>query len=134
MVGFLSKSSLVAAAVFLSVAAALSIFFASSSPKLQTTVETDIFGVKIIKNPPQSKLTDLGVSSWRKWEGGPSKFPWTFTATETMYLLKGKVKVECEGHEGQFEIGAGDLVVFPNGMKVTWDIIEPVEKHFSLEE
>ncbi|KAL9660134.1 hypothetical protein QQ045_024945 [Rhodiola kirilowii] len=68
------------------------------------------------------------------WEGGPSKFPWTFTATETMYLLKGKVKVECEGHEGQFEIGAGDLVVFPNGMKVTWYIIEPVEKHFSLEE
>lgn len=68
-----------------------------------------------------------------RWECGPSKFPWTFTATETMYLLKGKVNVQVDGVEGSFEIGAGDLVVFPKGMKVTWDVIEGVNKHYSLE-
>lgn len=68
-----------------------------------------------------------------RWEGSPSKFPWEFKATETMYLLEGKVKVNVDGHDGLFEIGAGDLVVFPKEMKVTWDITEAVKKHYSLE-
>lgn len=50
-----------------------------------------------------------------------------------MYLLEGKVKVYCDGHDGFFEIGAGDLVEFPKGMKVTWDVIEAVNKHYTLE-
>uniref|UniRef100_A0A7N0VAB6 (S)-ureidoglycine aminohydrolase cupin domain-containing protein n=1 Tax=Kalanchoe fedtschenkoi TaxID=63787 RepID=A0A7N0VAB6_KALFE len=126
MGGFVWKGFLVAAAAAVLVSVA-PLFLTMSS------TETEIFGVKIVRNPPQSKLTQLGVSSWRTWEGGPSKFPWTFTATETMYFLEGKVKVECDGHEGEFEIGAGDLVVFPKGMKVTWDITEAVKKHFSLD-
>ena len=68
-----------------------------------------------------------------RWGCPPSKFPWTFKATETMYLLEGKVKVNVDGFEGSFEIGAGDLVVFPKGMKITWDVIEAVNKHYSLE-
>ncbi|KAI4351908.1 hypothetical protein L6164_006209 [Bauhinia variegata] len=94
----------------------------------------EIFGVKIEKNPPESKLTQLGVTAWRKWEGGPMKIPWSFKAIETMYLLEGKVKVTVDGHEQSFEIGGGDLVVFPKGMNITWEVIEPVKKHFSLEE
>jgi uncharacterized cupin superfamily protein len=68
-----------------------------------------------------------------RWEGSPSKFPWEFKATETMYLLEGKVKVNVDGYDGWFEIGAGDLVVFPKEMKVTWDITEAVKKHYILE-
>lgn len=68
-----------------------------------------------------------------RWSCGPSKFPWSFTATETMYLLEGKVIVQVDGHEGSFTIAAGDLAVFPKGMKVTWDVIEAVNKHYSLE-
>ncbi|KAK6937910.1 (S)-ureidoglycine aminohydrolase, cupin domain [Dillenia turbinata] len=111
-------------------AAAVFLIF-SSIPK--PPMETEIFGVKIHKNPPQSKLNQFGVSTWKTYEGQPSKFPWLFDATETMYILEGKVKVTVEGHEGSFEIGGGDLVVFPKGMKVTWDIIEPVKKHYHLE-
>lgn len=69
-----------------------------------------------------------------RWGCPPSKFPWTFKATETMYLLEGKVQVFVEGHEGSFEIGAGDLVIFPKGMNITWDVLEAVNKHYSLEE
>ncbi|RVW83598.1 hypothetical protein CK203_039330 [Vitis vinifera] len=69
----------------------------------------------------------------QRWGCSPSKFPWTFEAKETMYLLEGKVKVYCDGHDGFFEIGAGDLVEFPKGMKVTWDVTEALNKHYSLE-
>ncbi|XP_021748111.1 uncharacterized protein LOC110713967 [Chenopodium quinoa] len=90
------------------------------------------FGVKIDKNPPQSKLDELQVNTWSKWSGQPMKIPWTFEAEETMYLLEGKVKVSVDGQEGSFEIGGGDLVVFPNGMKITWEVLEAVTKHYHL--
>ncbi|KAK1351502.1 Ethanolamine utilization protein like [Heracleum sosnowskyi] len=93
---------------------------------------TEKFGVKIEKDPPQSKLAHLGVESWPKWGCSPSKFPWTFTTTETMFLLEGKVKVYCDGHDEFFEIEAGDLVKFPKGMKVIWDVTEAVNKHYKV--
>ncbi|KAM7272231.1 hypothetical protein ACFE04_026894 [Oxalis oulophora] len=98
-----------------------------------TPTESEIYGVMITRNPSHSKLAELGVTSWPKWQGQPSKFPWTFKATETMYLLQGKVEVFVDGFEASFFIGAGDLVVFPKGMNVTWDITQAVDKHYSLE-
>ncbi|XP_059448987.1 uncharacterized protein LOC132180253 [Corylus avellana] len=111
----------------------LSLVITRPKQKEESPVATEIFGVKIEKNPPESRLVELGVRTWRTWEGSPSKFPWEFKATETMYLLEGKVKVNVDGYDGSFEIGAGDLVVFPKEMKVTWDITEAVKKHYSLE-
>ncbi|KAK9927668.1 hypothetical protein M0R45_024840 [Rubus argutus] len=94
---------------------------------------TNTFGVNLDTNPSLSKLTKLRVTKWPKWGCGPSKFPWTVTAdTEAIYLLEGKVNVHVDGHEGSFEIGAGDLVVFPKGMKVTWDVTETVKKHYYI--
>lgn len=49
-----------------------------------------------------------------------------------MYLLEGKVKVTVEKSVGSFGIGGGDLVVFPKGMNITWEVTEPVKKHYSL--
>lgn len=67
-----------------------------------------------------------------RWEGGPAKIPWSFKEEETMYLLEGKVRVTVEGSVESFEIGGGDLVVFPKGMNITWEVIEAVKKHYSL--
>ncbi|RDX69377.1 hypothetical protein CR513_51512, partial [Mucuna pruriens] len=110
----------------------LSLFFLVLMPKQNAMRTYEVFGVKIEKNPPQSKLTELGVSTWSKWEGGPTKIPWTFKDEETMYLLEGKVRVTVEGTDKSFEIGGGDLVVFPKGMNITWEVIEAVKKHYSL--
>ncbi|TKY45034.1 hypothetical protein E2542_SST31318 [Spatholobus suberectus] len=110
----------------------LSLFFVALMPKETATRTYEVFGVKIEKNPPQSKLTELGVATWPKWEGGPTKIPWSFKDEETMYLLQGKVRVTVEGSVGSFEIGGGDLVVFPKGMNITWEVIEAVKKHYSL--
>ncbi|KAF2577874.1 hypothetical protein F2Q68_00002251 [Brassica cretica] len=97
----------------------------------------EIHGVKILRQPSDSKLAQLGVSSWPKWEGGPSKFPWTFKKTETMYFVEGKIKVNVDGYDREedvFEIGKGNVVVFPKDMKVVWEITEAVKKHYSLED
>ncbi|KAF8405631.1 hypothetical protein HHK36_007707 [Tetracentron sinense] len=48
-----------------------------------------------------------------RWGCSPSKFPWTYTAKETCYLLEGKVKVYPDGYAECVEFGAGDLVEFP---------------------
>ncbi|KAK7278352.1 hypothetical protein RJT34_23380 [Clitoria ternatea] len=90
-------------------------------------------GIKIERNPPESKLTQLGVRQWPKWGCPPSKFPWTYEAKETCYLLEGKVKVTPSGANESVEIAAGDLVVFPKGMSCTWDVSLGVDKHYNFE-
>ncbi|WOL04119.1 hypothetical protein Cni_G12840 [Canna indica] len=98
------------------------------------TMATEKLGIKVERNPPESKLADLGVRQWPKWGCPPSKFPWTYSAKETCYLLEGKVKVFPEGHADEFvEIQAGDLVEFPKGMSCTWDVSEAVDKHYNFE-
>ncbi|KAK6940419.1 (S)-ureidoglycine aminohydrolase, cupin domain [Dillenia turbinata] len=97
------------------------------------TMATEKLGIKIVKNPPESKLSELGVRKWPKWGCPPSNFPWTYTSKETCYLLKGKVKVYPDGSDEAVEIEAGDLVEFPKGMKCTWDVSVAVHKHYNFE-
>ncbi|GER27640.1 RmlC-like cupins superfamily protein [Striga asiatica] len=99
------------------------------------STETERLGIKIVKNPPESKLSDLGVRSWPKWGCPPSKFPWTYSSKETCYILEGKVKVYPDGsaEDEAVEIGAGDLVVFPKGMSCTWDVSQAVDKHYKFD-
>ncbi|XP_058089971.1 uncharacterized protein LOC131236668 [Magnolia sinica] len=94
---------------------------------------TEKMGIKIVQNPPESKLQELGVRNWPKWGCPPSKFPWTYGAKETCFLLEGKVKVFPDGHNEFVEFGAGDLVEFPKGMKCTWEVSEAVDKHYKFE-
>ncbi|KAF7813318.1 putative fructokinase-5 isoform B [Senna tora] len=97
------------------------------------SMTTEKLGIKIEKNPPEEKLTQLGVRKWPKWGCPPSNFPWTYEAKETCYLLEGKVKVTPSGSDESVEIGAGDLVVFPKGMSCTWDVSVGVDKHYNFE-
>lgn len=79
-------------------------------------------------------LVNEWMDGWVRWGCDKSKFPWTYSAKETCYLLQGKVKVYPEGHGEEFvEIAAGDLVVFPKGMSCTWDVAEAVDKHYNFE-
>ncbi|XP_038889944.1 uncharacterized protein LOC120079700 [Benincasa hispida] len=113
----------------------VSLYFGKRAPSLQIRADsmaTETLGIKVEKNPPESKLTELGVRKWPKWGCGPSKFPWTYSDKETCYLLEGKVKVTPAGSEESVEIGAGDLVVFPKGMSCTWDVSVAVDKHYNF--
>jgi uncharacterized protein len=87
--------------------------------------------IKIERNPDRGRLEEMSVFNWPIWEKAPSRFDWYYDSKETCYLLEGKVKVEPEDQEA-VEFGAGDLVVFPEGMKCVWEITEKVRKHYKF--
>ncbi|CAK7340068.1 unnamed protein product [Dovyalis caffra] len=109
-------------------------FMSMAKPVVKAeTLTIEKSGIKVVRNPPESKLTELGVRKWPKWGCPPSKFPWTYSAKETCYLLEGKVKVYPDGSDEAVEISAGDLVEFPKGMSCTWDVSVGVDKHYNFE-
>ena len=75
-----------------------------------------------------------GTTGGCRWGCPPSKFPWTYTATETCYLLEGRVKVYPDGYNDYVEIGPRDLVVFLKGIKCTQDVSEAVDKHYNFDQ
>lgn len=77
------------------------------------------------------KLEVMGVFDWPIWSKEASTFPWQYDQTETCYFLDGSVIVTPEGGE-PVEMGSGDLVIFPKGMKCTWQILEDVKKHYNF--
>ncbi|KAK8941084.1 hypothetical protein KSP39_PZI009802 [Platanthera zijinensis] len=105
--------------------------------------------ISVERNPPPSRLADLGIKSWpnilQKNEAfllllcflvqmglSSGKFPLKFDAKQTCYLLKGKVKAYIKGSAEFVEFGAGDLVTIPKGLSCTWDVSVSVDKHYKF--
>jgi len=78
------------------------------------------------------KLEVLGVYDWPIWKKEVSRFPWQYDRQETCYFLRGRVIVTPDGG-APLEFGRGDLVTFPAGLSCTWEVLDPVEKHYSFE-
>jgi uncharacterized cupin superfamily protein len=79
--------------------------------------------------PDQAKLDSLGVFDWPVWTKEVSEFPWFYGEQETCYFLEGTVEVTPE--QGKpVQMGKGNLVIFPKGMKCIWHIISDVRKHY----
>jgi len=88
--------------------------------------------IRVESNPSEERLAALGVRDWPIWEKEVSRFPWTYDSAEVCYLLQGEVVVTPE-QGAPVHIRAGDLVRFPAGMSCTWDIRQPVRKHYCFE-
>lgn len=93
-------------------------------------MNTNLPDVTVTK-PDQNELDGLGVFDWPVWTKENSTFDWYYDQKEICYLLEGKVKVTTEN--GSWEFGAGDLVTFRQGLKCSWEIYEPVRKHYTFE-
>ena len=78
------------------------------------------------------KLEVLGVFDWPIWKKEVSQFPWHYDQQETCYFVRGKVIVTPDDGAPQ-QFGRGDLVTFPAGLSCTWEVLEPVEKHYVFE-
>ncbi|MCJ2074252.1 cupin domain-containing protein [Methylobacterium sp. E-025] len=64
------------------------------------------------------------------WTCRPGKFRIDFGRDEFIHLLEGVVTVtDAEGRSKTYR--AGDAFVTPKGFSGTWDVIEPVRKHFT---
>ncbi len=88
--------------------------------------------ISVERSPSKERLEELGVLSWPIWAKEVSSFPWSYDVQETCYLLEGQVRVEPAGGGEAVELGAGDLVVFHEGLECTWIISEPVRKHYTF--
>lgn len=84
-----------------------------------------------IKKPNQDELEKMGVSSWPIWTKEVSRFDWSYGDTEECYILEGKVTVETKDGK-KVDFGKGDFVTFPKGLSCTWDIKQPVRKHYNF--
>ena len=84
------------------------------------------------KNPAQTKLDSLGVSKWPTWKKEVSTFPWHFLEQEQAYILEGECVITPEGGS-PVSFGKGDLVTFPAGMKASWEVKQPLHKHYKLD-
>jgi uncharacterized cupin superfamily protein len=67
------------------------------------------------------------------WGCGVSEFNWHYDSEETSLVTEGEVEVSysCGSAAGKsVKFGAGDLVVFPQGLSCVWKVIKPVKKHY----
>lgn len=78
-------------------------------------------------------LDELGCKLWPVWEKEPSEFPWHYDEKETCLIIEGEVTVTSD--DGQpISFGAGDLVIFPEGMDCIWNVRTTVRKHYKFGE
>ncbi|MFM9913131.1 MAG: cupin domain-containing protein [Methylophilaceae bacterium] len=88
--------------------------------------------VSIEHNPPNTRLEALGVFKWSTWQKEVAVFPWHFLEEEIAYILEGECVITPEGAE-PISFGKGDLVTFPAGMKCSWEVRQPLHKHYRLD-
>ena len=82
----------------------------------------------MIERPDAKRLAQLGVTRWPIWTKAPSTFAWSYDEPETCYFLEGDVTVQTPG--GDIPIRPGDLVMFPKGLRCTWQVHRAVRKHY----
>jgi len=88
--------------------------------------------IVVESTPSTSRLEGLGVSRWPTWEKEVSVFPWFFHEQEIAYILEGEcVITPQDGTPVSF--GKGDLVTFPAGLKCSWEVKQPLRKHYHLD-
>jgi len=87
--------------------------------------------ITVEHNPDPNRLDALGVSSWPTWSKEVSSFPWTYSEQEVAYVLEGEVVVTPKDGD-PVEFGKGDLVTFPAGMSCTWEVRQPLRKHYQF--
>ncbi|MCW4005490.1 MAG: cupin domain-containing protein [Candidatus Bathyarchaeota archaeon] len=82
-----------------------------------------------VKKPSKEEAQE--AESWPTWEKEESTFPWEYGDQETCLILDGKAVVKCPDGSA-VEFGAGDYVVFPVGLKCTWEIKDKIRKHYKF--
>ncbi|EKX34356.1 hypothetical protein GUITHDRAFT_80592 [Guillardia theta CCMP2712] len=86
--------------------------------------------IQVVEAPGADEIAE--AKKWPTWDCEPSKFPWSYSQTETCYVLEGHVTVTPDGSQ-PVEIKAGQMATFPKGMKCTWEVHTYIKKHYNFE-
>lgn len=81
-----------------------------------------------VRKPTPGEITDM--ENLPVWECRPSTFNWYYDSAETSLISEGDATVDYDG--GSVTFGAGDLVMFPKGLKCVWTIRQTIKKHYQL--
>ena len=84
-------------------------------------------GIKIVKMT-EAEAERKGIGGWGIWEKEPSEFEWAYTDEEQCYIVEGRAEIRTE--DGSVEIGKGDFVVLPRGLKCTWIVKDGLRKRY----
>ncbi len=84
-----------------------------------------------ITHPTREELERLDIAQWSPWSCDPSEFDWEYSETETAFVHEGHATVRHAA--GETEIKAGDLVVFPKGLRCTWEVHETIRKVYTFD-
>ncbi|MHA1105957.1 MAG: cupin domain-containing protein [Promethearchaeota archaeon] len=84
------------------------------------------------KIPSEGELKNLNVESWGIWEKEKSIFDWSYSDTETCFILDGEVEVTDSETGEKLAFKKGDLVQFPKGLNCVWNVKKPVRKHYNF--
>ncbi|HSA32991.1 MAG TPA: cupin domain-containing protein [bacterium] len=84
------------------------------------------------------KLSDIeiqkrGIRQWPVWEKEISTFPWFYDSQEQCLFLDGEVVVTDSENGKKYHIRRGDFVTFPAEMSCTWEVRQPIKKHYRFE-
>jgi len=80
----------------------------------------------IIRKPNDREIA--GMKTKPVWTCDISEFSWHYDSEETCLIVEGNVTVNYGAKSVTF--GAGDLVVFPEGLSCVWQVKKPVKKHY----
>lgn len=89
--------------------------------------------IVVESNPPAARLEALGVGKWPTWSKEVSVFPWVFPEQEIAYVLEGEVVIKPDDGSAPVVFRKGDLVTFPAGLRCTWEVKQPLRKHYHLD-
>ena len=84
----------------------------------------------IVRTPTADEVKNC--SKWPIWTCEPKTFDYEYTETETCLILEGAVTVASTDGKECVRFGAGDLVVFPVGLKCVWYVEKAVKKHYNF--
>ena len=85
----------------------------------------------------QTELDQLNVKKWPTWKKEVSVFDWYFPEQEIAYIIAGECVVTPLDNQGNAQssvsFSAGDLVTFPAGLSIKWEVKKPLHKHYQLD-
>ncbi|EWM24108.1 enzyme of the cupin superfamily [Nannochloropsis gaditana] len=70
-----------------------------------TRDSSNMSGIKVVSEPDEATLTEMGVRNWPKWGCEPSEFPWTYGEAETCHAVEWPACDRGRGRLGHLPCG-----------------------------
>lgn len=106
--------------------------FQTASIAATTLSPAPIVPAWVVSGNPQARASELmrshdDASFTMVWECTGGCFTWTYDFDETIHILEGAI-VLTDGGNPPTRLGPGDVVFFPKGSKVHWEVDGYVKK------